>query len=242
VKREVLALVRSLSKVVTGTYGGEYLRFLLWCARRHPGRFPEAVRLAIMGFHFEAITREALECEEIRRDSGRIAEWFHGRLSRLAGEARRLKAWEEEHLAPLFAARADALRRLSERIHQLSPESRAAAATVYQDTLRRINDLLAEHAPGAVRTLEAGAHRFEQMREALRRDVRRIRACHAELRRKAAQGSADLGRELRALDAQRREAIRRAREWVRSLPEEYRLFGSLELQALRRELADVTGY
>jgi radical SAM superfamily enzyme YgiQ (UPF0313 family) len=74
VANEVRAFVRSLRTVLSRRYGRQYLRFLLWCARRHPARFPEAVRLAIQGFHFQAITCEALARDVTRRQGPGAAQ------------------------------------------------------------------------------------------------------------------------------------------------------------------------
>jgi radical SAM superfamily enzyme YgiQ (UPF0313 family) len=239
IAREVRALFRSLLTVLSRKYGRQYLRFLLWCARRHPARFPEAVRLGIQGFHFETITREALACSAIRDDSSRVAERFRERLARVAGEARRLQASETERIRALVAERARALRRLRRRIRKLAPDTQAAAATAYGDALKRINELFEEYAPSAASVFEAGSRRLATLRKSFRRDVDRIRARYVDARERASRGAGELGQELRSLYSMRREALKRARRRVRRLPEEYRLFGALELAELRRRLDDL---
>ena len=204
-----------------------------------PSRFPDAVRLGIKGFHFEAITREALACNAIRHDSTRVAERFRPRLAQLAEEARHQGASEAERIRALVAERARALRRLRRRIRKLAPDTRAAAATAYGDALKRINDLFAEHAPSAAGAFEAGSRRLATLKTSVRRDVDRIRARYVEARERAGRGAAELGQELRSLYRMRRDALKRARRRVRRLPREYRLFGALELQALRRRLDDL---
>jgi radical SAM superfamily enzyme YgiQ (UPF0313 family) len=221
--REVRACFRSLRAIFTRSYGRQYLRFLLWCARYHPSRFPEAVRLGIKGFHFEAITREALACNAIHHDSSRAAE----RLERLAGEAR---------VHTLAVERARELRRLRRRIRKLAPDTRTAAATAYDDALKRINDLFAEYAPSASAAFEAGSRRLAAVRKSFRSDVDRIRARYVEKRERANSGIEEIRQELRSLYRMRRDTLKRARRRVRSLPREYRLLGTLELQALRRRL------
>jgi radical SAM superfamily enzyme YgiQ (UPF0313 family) len=239
IAREVRALFRSLRTILSKRYGRQYLRFLLWCARCHPSRFAEAVRLGIQGFHFEAITREALACDAIRHDSTRIADPLRERLARVAGGARRLRASEAERIHALIAERARVLRRLRRRIRKLAPDTRAAAATAYGDAVKHINDLFAEYAPSAAGAFEAGSKRLATLRKSFRRDVDRIRARYVEARERASRGAAELSLELRSLDRMRRDALKRARRRVRRLPEEYRLLGALELQALRRRLDDL---
>jgi radical SAM superfamily enzyme YgiQ (UPF0313 family) len=239
VPHEVIALLRSLGTIPSKRYGLRYLRFLLWAARRHPSRFPEAVRLAIQGFHLEAITREAMACEGIRRESSRIIDWYHERVAQLAGGARRLRTVEAERIRALVEHRALVLSRLRRRILRLAPDTRAIAAAAYADLLHRIDALLAEHAPGAARAFEAGSARLASLRASVHRDVDRLRARYVEVLERAGRGVSDLNRELRALYRARRETLERAQRLVRSLPEEYRLLGGLELQALRRRLDDL---
>ena len=239
VAREVRALLRSLRTIVSKRYGRQYLRFLLWCARRHPSRFPEAVRLGIQGFHFEAITREALACNAIRHDSTRVAERFRQRFAQLAGEARRLGASESERIRKLVAERARVLRRLRRRIRKLAPDTRAAAATADGDAVSCINSLFAEYAPSAAGAFEAGSRRLATVKKSFRRDVDRICARYVEARARADHGVAELSHEMRSLYRMRRNALKRARRQVRRLPKEYSLFGALELQALRRRLDEL---
>jgi radical SAM superfamily enzyme YgiQ (UPF0313 family) len=239
IAREIRALLRSLWTIPSRRYGPRYLGFLLWCALRHPSRFPEAVRLSILGFHFEAITREALACEGIRHESHRLVNRSRVRVARLAGEARRLPALEAERLRALVAENIRVLRRLSRRISKLSPDTRAAAAAAYGDAVQRINSLIAEHAPSLAHALKAGSRRYFRLRQSSLRDLERIRARYAELRQHASYGFGELNDELRSLYRMRRDALKRARRRVRRLPEEYRLFGRLELQALRRSLTEL---
>jgi len=239
VAREIRAVFRSLRTIVSERYGRQYLRFLLWCTRHHPSRFPEAVRLGIQGFHFEAITREALACDALRHDSTRVAGRFRQRLVQLIGEARRLGPSESDRIRTLVAERARILRGLRRRIRRLAPETRTAASTVYSDAVKRMNNLFAEHAPSAAGAFEAGARRVELLRKSVQRDVDRICVRYLDARKRADRGVADLSQELRSLYRMRRNTLKRARRRVRRLPEEYRLFGVLELQALRRRLDEL---
>jgi hypothetical protein len=197
------------------------------------------VRLAIQGFHFEAITREALACSAIRHDSIRVADRIRQQLVRLAGEARQPGASESEGIRTLVAERARLLRRLRRQIRKLAPDTRAIAATAYGDAVKRINDLFAEYAPSTASALEAKSRHLTILRESVQRDVDRIGALYLEARERAGRGVADLGQELRLLYRMRRDALKRARRRMRRLSEEYRLFGALELQALRRRLDDL---
>jgi radical SAM superfamily enzyme YgiQ (UPF0313 family) len=236
IAREVRAVVRTLRTIVSKRYGRQYLRFLLWCARRHPSQFAEAVRLAIQGFHFEGITREALAFSALQNDSIRVSGRIRRRLVELAGMTRRLDATESRNIRALVAERSRALSRLRRQILRLAPETRAAAATAYGDALKRINVLFAEYAPSAASRLEAGATLLGSLRKSIQRDVDRFSARYLEAGKRAGNGLADLSQELRSLYRMRRDALKQARRRVRRLPAEYRLLGALELRALRRRL------
>ncbi len=238
---EVRALFRSLKTIATRRYGRQYARFLAWCLLHRASHFPEAVRLGIEGFHLEMITREALACDDIRHESGRLADRFRERVAHLVGEARRLRALEAERIRALAVERAKVLRRLRRRLRKLAPETRAAAVATYHDLVRRIDAVVAECAPAAAHVFEGGAARLAHLRESLNGEIVHLRARYAELRERARRGAGDVEREVRSLYRARREALKRARRGVRSLPREYRLLGSLELRSFRRSLDDLGG-
>jgi len=228
---EVRALLRSFRTVLARRYGRQYLRFLLWCAGRHPARFPEAVRLAIQGFHFEAITREALAWDAIRHDSSGVVERF-------LEEARCRGTLEATRLRALIAERARALRRLRRQIRLLSPDTRAAASRAYGSAMARMDAVLVGSFPSAARALESGSRRLAILRRSFQRDVDRLRARYVAACQ-CSRGTVELSRELRPLRRLRRAVLRRARRRVRRLPREHRLFGRLELRLLRRRLDEL---
>lgn len=61
---EIVAVWRSLSRQTFSKHGPAYLRFLLRTVFSRPLMFPEAIRLAIMGYHYQRITREQLRVDE----------------------------------------------------------------------------------------------------------------------------------------------------------------------------------
>ncbi len=228
---ELRALLRSLATIPTRRFGRQYLRFLLWSLFRHPARFPEAVRLAIQGFHLEAITREALTCDRIRDESMRLAVRFREWLAQLGGGSGRVPQ--------LLAERARALRQLRRKIRRLAPETRPVGVTAYRGLVKRVDALIEEHVPTAARAFAAGSARLASLRDACRRDAELIRARYLEACEGAKRGVADLDRELQVLYEARCDILKRARRGVRQLPREYRLLGGIELQALRRSLDEL---
>ena len=58
--REIKAFLRTLWRQLLSRQGAAYARFLARVLRRRPRMFPEAVRLAIEGYHFEKVTRQVV--------------------------------------------------------------------------------------------------------------------------------------------------------------------------------------
>jgi hypothetical protein len=59
-RTELVAVARSIRRQLFSRQGPAYLRFLTTVLRDHPGRFPDAMRLAIAGYHFEKVTSQQI--------------------------------------------------------------------------------------------------------------------------------------------------------------------------------------
>ncbi len=64
---ELRAFIRSLQKQLFSRQGVEYVRYLVKVLKNHPEMFPEAVRLAVMGYHLEKTTRHTIAVEDFRK-------------------------------------------------------------------------------------------------------------------------------------------------------------------------------
>jgi hypothetical protein len=58
--RDIKAFVKTLWRQLLSRQGLAYARFLARVLRQRPGMFPEAVRFAIEGYHFEKVTRQVI--------------------------------------------------------------------------------------------------------------------------------------------------------------------------------------
>ena len=65
-KAEVRAFFRSIQLQIFSKQGLQYAKFLVKVLKNHRRMFPEAVRLAIMGYHLEKITRHTVAVEDFR--------------------------------------------------------------------------------------------------------------------------------------------------------------------------------
>ena len=66
-KTEVMALVKSVKRQLFSRQGPAYARFLAKVAKNHFSLIPEAFRLAIMGYHFEKITRQTIAVDDFNQ-------------------------------------------------------------------------------------------------------------------------------------------------------------------------------
>jgi hypothetical protein len=58
--REIKAFCKTLWRQLPSRQGLAYARFLARVLRDRPRMFPEAVRFAIAGYHFEKVTRQVV--------------------------------------------------------------------------------------------------------------------------------------------------------------------------------------
>ena len=114
---KLLALLRSLRRQTLSRQAPAYLGFLLRTLLRRPRQFPLAIRLAIMGLHFERFTRQTLAAH----DFCTAARVDYERVERQAVVAAAPGSGQQESLQ---RGAAQALRRLRRLHRRLRPEFR----------------------------------------------------------------------------------------------------------------------
>ena len=65
-KEELLAFIRSIQRQLFSRQGLAYARYLVKVLKDYPKMFSKAVQLAIMGYHFEKLTRYTTDVEDLR--------------------------------------------------------------------------------------------------------------------------------------------------------------------------------
>jgi hypothetical protein len=80
-KEELLAFLRSIQQQLFSRQGLEYARYLLKTFKDYPKMFPEAVRLAIMGYHLEKTTRHTIAVEDFRNFLAHEMDTFKEKIS-----------------------------------------------------------------------------------------------------------------------------------------------------------------
>ena len=81
-KMEILALLRSIrQQLLSPKQGPTYLWFLIRVLMRHPGRLPDAVLFAILGYHHEKVTSEQIAVDSFKQYLKLELETFRHRVS-----------------------------------------------------------------------------------------------------------------------------------------------------------------
>ena len=83
-KEELLAFARSIQRQLFSRQGLEYARYLVKSLRDYPKMFPEAVRLAVMGYHLEKTTRHTIAVEDFRKFLAHEMDTFKEKVSQFA--------------------------------------------------------------------------------------------------------------------------------------------------------------
>jgi hypothetical protein len=228
-RKEIRALLLSLATVPRRPYGRKFLRFLGWTLLHRPGRFGEAVRLGVMGFHFRSITSGALDSEDLRDDARVALEDFRRRAQE--GEPTTDPAVRRE----LHVRRRRVLRRFRRRIARLDPTFRPVAESDYATFLADLDDLLAGVAPAA-RPGGGGRELLEEIRDFCRREEEVLASRYREVRERAGRSLDELQRGAWQLYREQRRRLRMARRRLGRLPREYRPIARREYAALRNSL------
>jgi len=83
-KAEWMALAKSLKRQLLSRQGPAYLKFLAKVLKEKPKAFSDAVRLAILGYHFEKTTSQQIAVDDFKRYLEAEFEFFKQVVSRIA--------------------------------------------------------------------------------------------------------------------------------------------------------------
>jgi hypothetical protein len=116
-RAELLALVRSLRLQLFSRQGPAYAAFLGHTLFTRPSRLPEAIRMAIKGWHFQRYTDQTLAAHAYREAALEGYERVEGLLDRAVAAHDRLRRTVEGQVAKT-------IRRVRRRYRRLRPEFR----------------------------------------------------------------------------------------------------------------------
>lgn len=112
---ELLALLKSVRRQALSKQGPAYVGFLAKVLKNYPRMFPEAIRLAIMGYHFEKVTSQQIAIYEFKQSLEGELEAFKRTLSSLK---------ENQRLGEIQAYVQDAYARVHNQYKQIHMDFR----------------------------------------------------------------------------------------------------------------------
>ena len=83
-KKELMAFAKLIQKQLFSKQGPALLRYIAKVLIEHPKLFPEAMRLAIMGYHFEKITSQTVAVDDFRQYMEKEFDIFKDKVSQFA--------------------------------------------------------------------------------------------------------------------------------------------------------------
>src|SRR3990170_555681 len=141
-KAEWMALAKSLKRQLVSRQGPAYLKFLLAIVKEKPRVFSDAVRLAILGYHFEKTTSQQIAVDEFKRYLEAEFELFKQAVSRIATS-------EMQRIAEIQ----NSLRALLYRVHlkydQIHEDFRYCLADALDSFKRSVESQIEELASGS---------------------------------------------------------------------------------------------
>ena len=123
-RTEVMAMVKSVRRQLFSRQGFAYARFLAKVLRHHLPLFPEAIRLAIMGYHFEKITRQTVAVDDFKQYLEMEFNTF------------------KETVDQVVQSQNDRIGEVSLHVHELLARVRAAYVDIHKDFRYSVQDTL----------------------------------------------------------------------------------------------------
>ena len=80
-KDEVRAFFLSIKRQIFSKQGYQYIKFIAKVLKNHRRMFPEAIRLAVMGYHLEKITRHTVAVEDFRNFLAKEIDTFKAKIT-----------------------------------------------------------------------------------------------------------------------------------------------------------------
>lgn len=147
--KEIIALIRFIVIQPFEEYGEEYLKFLAKTLVKYPTKFPEAVRLAMMGHHLRTITQEALKVDKLHSYMSEKESFFSEQFDYITRHLSRSPALSEanvsrqaaERLKDLFVHRNEMLTYMGKKIKSLHKDFKEDVNQRYVDLRKKLNSM-----------------------------------------------------------------------------------------------------
>jgi radical SAM superfamily enzyme YgiQ (UPF0313 family) len=123
-KTEVMAFMKSIRRQLFSRQGPAYARYIAKVLRHHLSLFPEAMRLAVMGYHFEKNTRQTVAVDDFKQYLEMEFNTF------------------KETAAQLAQSQSDRIGEVSPHVHDLLARVRTAYEDIHKDFRYSVQDRL----------------------------------------------------------------------------------------------------
>ena len=131
-KTELIGLAKSLKRQLFSRQGPAYLRFLAKVLQDHPRMIPEAVRLAITGYHFEKITSQNIAVHDFKEYLDKELESFRETVSRFA-------VTQSDRVGELSTHVGDLLYRVQQQYEKIHSDFRYHAQDTFESFQKSVN-------------------------------------------------------------------------------------------------------
>ena len=139
--REIVMLMKSLSRQPFTAYGFSYLRFVIRNLFCHPEIFGEVIRLAIMGHHFHAITREMIKVAHVANDLEKLYADLKARITACSDAMIHRSRGSLAAFRQLVKTRGRMLKKINRKLDHIHMDFRGEITETYQRTSESINRL-----------------------------------------------------------------------------------------------------
>jgi len=139
-KTEMMAVAKSIKRQLFSRQGPGYFRFLVRVFRYNPRLLPEAVRLAIMGYHFEKITSQQIAVHAFE-------EYLDAELAAFKEAFSRFAKAQSQSIEEVRSYAQDLFARVQQRHEQIHRDFRCGAQDML-NSFRQTVDLYLEQLSG----------------------------------------------------------------------------------------------
>ncbi|MFH1030093.1 MAG: radical SAM protein [bacterium] len=134
---EIFALIKSLLKQTFSSYGHHYLWYLAQAIAINWRMFPEAVRQAIMGYHFFLITREIIAVDELKNQYS--IEDIKSQYEKILENIRNFDP--QKKLGELRSVTNSLIAEITEKYLEIHEDFRDLATEWHENIIRELNAL-----------------------------------------------------------------------------------------------------
>ncbi|MEN8243819.1 MAG: B12-binding domain-containing radical SAM protein [Thermodesulfobacteriota bacterium] len=135
---ELGVLVKSMLRQAIAPYGYQYIRFLLRNLAHNPRVFTEAVKLAIIGHHFNVITREMIKADSVASYLDEKYTYLCERLETCSAQAKASYREKRREMERLLKQKKRILNKIQMKIDGLHVDFRRDISKKYADLASRL--------------------------------------------------------------------------------------------------------